>query len=531
MSEDIYTAITFAPVQGFIEKSRKLRDLYGSSFILSYLAQAICEQAEQQGHRVVSPALTNLTQGTPNQIVIQGDFPQSEARGAFNQHWKSVIHTCRQWIEDHLPDYDYAWQRDWNLWASHAWEFFWAQGDSISDARKHLNNLKRSRNWTGINWKGESSTLSGTDAIAWPGLGRNIKPQDRRLSQEDQEIRQFYQDLSQIQSLGAAFVDETEQLSIPELTKRLITYRAIARSLTHQREIQIEIPDNFRDLNRLEAQQATGWFQGDGDSIGVYLRQLQETGQDEAKALHTFSAAMRSWGNEALAPSLTQGRLIYAGGDDFLGVFYPEPDQNAGKNSSNRPFTAQTCLNWFYQFPTQVWQQHQQQITVSVGFVWAGAGVPQRDVLQHCRETEQSAKRQGRDRLALRVLFNSGNHLEWTCPWRFLQPILEGYRDRSGGRNWSHLYNDLAVLSGRHAFAENPMEVPLALFGIYFPQQMSILENRDNWFNREDQNGRRLSSGILGDRSRYSDDQAIHQAWTDWILNLGKVGFHLCSSI
>jgi hypothetical protein len=35
----IYTAITFAPVQGFIEKSRKLTDLYGSSFLLSYLAK------------------------------------------------------------------------------------------------------------------------------------------------------------------------------------------------------------------------------------------------------------------------------------------------------------------------------------------------------------------------------------------------------------------------------------------------------------------------------------------------------------
>lgn len=526
MSERTYTAITFAPVQGFIEKSRKLRDLYGSSFILSYLAQAICEQAEQQGHWVISPALTNLTQGTPNQIVIQGDFPKIEAKTAFSQHWKSVIHTCRQWIEDHLPDYDYSWQRDWNLWASHAWEFFWAQGNSIGDARKNLNYLKRSRNWTGINWKGESSTLSGADAIAWPGLGRNIKPQDRRISQEDQEIRRFYRELSQIQSLGAAFVDETEQLSIPELTKRLITYQAVAQPLTR------EIPDNFRDLNRLQTQQATGWFQGDGDSIGAYLRRLHNSGQDEAKALNTFSAAMRSWGTESLAPSLTQGRLIYAGGDDFLGVFYSETlDNTPGAALSARRFTAKACLDWFYQFPSRVWQQHRQEITVSVGFVWAGAGVPQRDVLQHCREAEQAAKRHGRNRLALRVLFNSGNHLEWTCPWRFLQPILEGYRDRNGGDNWSHLYNDLAALSSRHAFVDRSIEVPFALFGIYFPQQMSILENRDNWFNREDGKDQQLSSGILGERSRYDGEQAIHQAWTDWIRNLGQVGFHLCSSI
>ncbi|BAZ08050.1 hypothetical protein NIES3974_47190 [Calothrix sp. NIES-3974] len=35
--------ITFAPVQGFIEKSCKLRDLYGSSYLLSYLAWVICK--------------------------------------------------------------------------------------------------------------------------------------------------------------------------------------------------------------------------------------------------------------------------------------------------------------------------------------------------------------------------------------------------------------------------------------------------------------------------------------------------------
>ena len=38
-----YTAISFAPVQGFIEKSRKLRDLIGASQILSYLAYSLVE--------------------------------------------------------------------------------------------------------------------------------------------------------------------------------------------------------------------------------------------------------------------------------------------------------------------------------------------------------------------------------------------------------------------------------------------------------------------------------------------------------
>ncbi|MGB3203803.1 MAG: type III-B CRISPR-associated protein Cas10/Cmr2, partial [Crinalium sp.] len=181
----IYTAITFAPVQGFIEKSRKLRDLYGSSFILSYLARALCEAAETQGLLVVSPALINLTQGTPNQIIIQGAFSYQDTTQAFNHAWKSITRTCRDWIEQQIKT-DYQWQKDWNFWTNHAWEFFWAQGnlgESISDVRKKLNDTKRSRNWVGINWMGESSTLSGADAIAYPKMSQSVNPAQVNLTQ------------------------------------------------------------------------------------------------------------------------------------------------------------------------------------------------------------------------------------------------------------------------------------------------------------------------------------------------------------
>ncbi|MBA3924353.1 MAG: CRISPR-associated protein, partial [Nostocaceae cyanobacterium] len=160
MTDTIYTAITFAPVQGFIEKSRKLRDLYGSSFILSYLARAVCEAAKKLGYHVVSPAIINVVQGTPNQIIICGAFDEKEATAAFNHAWKSLTRTCRQWIENQIPG-EPQWYKEWELWTNHTWEFFWTKGKSISDVRRQLNNIKRSRNWIGINWQGESSTLSG----------------------------------------------------------------------------------------------------------------------------------------------------------------------------------------------------------------------------------------------------------------------------------------------------------------------------------------------------------------------------------
>jgi CRISPR-associated protein Cmr2 len=296
MPDDVscYTAITFAPVQGFIEKSRKLRDLYGSSFILSYLARALCDAAHQQLYDrqtnpepVISPALINLTQGTPNQIIIRGNFPEAVARAVFEKAWTDVVEACRDEIETRLPDFQpYRWQRAWNAWSNHTWEFFWAQThenddalpDRIGDVRRRLNEKKRSRGWSGINWVGESSTLSGADAIAWYGMADKIDPKQLHLSQQTEQISAFCQALSR--AFSEAIIAANERLSILELIKRLITLDAIADRLNLQANDRpsVEIPLSFRDINRHrdrpEERRWTGWFQGDGDRIGEYLKGL-----------------------------------------------------------------------------------------------------------------------------------------------------------------------------------------------------------------------------------------------------------------
>ena len=87
-----YTVITFAPVQGFIEKSRKLRDLYGASQILSYLSWKIVCAANSKNCEVISPAIdtddvskianVDIVQGMPNRILILGDFSYNDAHKA-----------------------------------------------------------------------------------------------------------------------------------------------------------------------------------------------------------------------------------------------------------------------------------------------------------------------------------------------------------------------------------------------------------------------------------------------------------------
>ncbi|NJN04874.1 MAG: CRISPR-associated protein [Leptolyngbyaceae cyanobacterium RM1_1_2] len=596
MAASVYTAITFAPVQGFIEKSRKLRDLYGSSFILSYLSERVCNAARHSlmphtaiaeirwpEDPIVSPALISVTQGIPNQILIRGEFPQEQAVQAFKLAWRDIVLTCQNWIQANVPNrsnaqpWEYGcWNRSWQAWIEHAWEFFWATGigETGDNAKVALNECKFARAWTGVNWTGESSSLSGIDGRAWPHMGKH-RPYSRSQAAEDAEVREFYQQL--MEKLGEASITTREFLSIPELVKRLVTYEQVVNygDATQPKRLKFEIPPSFRDLNRLlnrsasnlgqpgdldesnkldealeeanreEAKRWTGWFQGDGDRAGDFLLAQPDD------VLHRFSQNMRNWGANLKThlPPITlgnklskkSGRIIYAGGDDFLGVLY--------RNPPLPPLTPIECIQDFFgRFKSQIWSETQEPITVSVGFVWVAPSVPQRDVLQHCREAEQSAKRAGRDRIACRILFNDGKHLEWTCPWWLLEGnaadelgpdtlpatgILGAYRDRQGqsyphSPNWTHLYSDVTTLEARHGFGGGS-DVARGLIQIYFGQQYAqLLANPALWWNQyQDPEGKtdpRLT-GILGDREAFSGSP--DDAFNTWVISLAKVGFHL----
>ena len=602
-----YTAITFAPVQGFIEKSRKLRDLYGSSFLLSYLADTICREAENKGLKVISPAIIKVTQGTPNQIVINGDFSR-EAESLFRETWGRVVDGCRHWIEENIKQsdgqlFEYPnWKRYWDAWKNHAWEFFCAVEEvaenEISQVKATLSKKKRSRNWIGINWTGESSTLSGVDGIAWYGMGVGA-PKNRSMAADDEAIKEFFQQLSNC--VGESIISPREQLSIPELIKRLITLETVTidrigikkeelpksfiglnRHVKDDFSAQTEIdPEEIEDIDRDEEKDKksrySGWFQGDGDKAGKLLRNLSEL------ETHKFSLAMRQWGEQLdnhlpksprylltkdkqkqeTSTTNYDGRVVYAGGDDFLGVLY--------RNYPNPKLTGYECIEWLTKFESDekdtIWKQHKQPISASVGFVWVGAKVPQREILQHCRRAEKAAKSNGRDRLAMRILFNSGNYLEWICPWWFLD-VLKGYCDRdkiSGSNaNWTHIYNDVAALEARHAFSinidlkthpdranfhqpellEKHLEVALSIFKIYFPNHYQILRDRDLWWQHRSQE-ENLRTGIftaskqelLDSFKQYKFapnqiEQRINkwkiESLNNWVINLAKVGFHLC---
>lgn len=158
--------------------------------------------------------------------------------------------------------------------------------------------------------------------------------------------------------------------------------------------------------------------------------------------------------------------------------------------------------------------------------------MPQRDVLQHCREAEKRAKSLGRDRVTIRVVFNSSQYVQWTCPWDYLH-VLKNYRDRDGNvwgnkyLNWTHIYNDWEHLKARHAIPlkdkENVNEyIALELFDLYFGDRTLRTDGlrpvgRD-YFSE-------------GDNCKHITGEAYSaSAIIQWIDGLVKVGWQLCSN-
>ena len=517
----IYTAITFAPVQGFIEKSRKLRDLYGASQILSYLSQQIVKLANSED--VISPARIKVQRGMPNRILLKGEFTQEQVEKTMLSAWKQVLEECRNWIEKKLPEYEYHWKKDWGKWGNYSWEIFVGKGDSITAAMEDLDNCKLSRGWTAVNWIGESSSLTGTDGIAFPGLGAEDRHPDKlNWRNEGMRIKEFYHKLAFIpydpkpdKEPEGKYIAVNERLSIPELVKRLVTLPEIAKIL-EMSVLESSFSDIYRRPEKITEKDKgrwTGWFMGDGDEVGKYLKKLAKQ-ENEEVSVKKFSQDMREWGKNFYRDFPQDlGRVIYAGGDDFLGVIYSEQHEDE--------IQPQRAFDWLKILPEEWKKNKHKDITLSVGFIWAGHSVPQRDILQHCREAEKHAKSLGRDRITIRILFNSGQYVQWTCPWDYLD-ILNQYRDREGKSNWSHVYQDLAQLKSRHAFRIDAQtfdyKFAINFLKIYFPHT-----HVDQLF---DDSSAKYTVGFSDDASGYERATAI----IAWINDMINIGWHLCSN-
>jgi len=119
------------------------------------------------------------------------------------------------------------------------------------------------------------------------------------------------------------------------------------------------------------------------------------------------------------------GKVIFAGGDDFL-LLGPLPEAITLTTRLHQLWSGQASpLTQPMDPPVDGWVQYQgtpypvpgERMKFSLGLVIAQRRIPQSLWHRGLNQAYKAAKSEGRDRVCVRVIFNSGQTLDWICPW------------------------------------------------------------------------------------------------------------------
>ena len=152
--------MSIGPVQGFVAQSRRTRDLWGSSYLLSFLAAHAMHGAQQAGGRIVRPAVDKdplfrwvsgvqesgmRPMGTlPNHFVLELERDASNvARAgvqALNDAWERVCSVVWTQFVQHACVVGDGTEQIWNRQVRTYWEVTWTAGEpcgGLLARRKH----------------------------------------------------------------------------------------------------------------------------------------------------------------------------------------------------------------------------------------------------------------------------------------------------------------------------------------------------------------------------------------------------------
>ena len=142
--------ISIGPVQGFVSQSRRTRDLWGSSYLLSFLSAHAMRGARDAGGRIDPPTVsddplfqwvTGRGEGeappigsAPNHFVVlvNGDaaLVARAAVGALDDAWKRVCRAVWDGFVAHAVSAGDGTERIWHRQVETFWDVTWAAGPS-----------------------------------------------------------------------------------------------------------------------------------------------------------------------------------------------------------------------------------------------------------------------------------------------------------------------------------------------------------------------------------------------------------------
>lgn len=150
--------IAIGPVQDFVARSRRTRDLWASSFLLSYLTAQAVQGLREAGAEIVRPVVKGsplmdwvagrrlgsapTMGGLPNQIQAKAERDPFEAvrraqeafEAAWNRIaeavWSRISEAVRRLVEKGLVDHGDGVRERWDRQVANYWEFVWVVGEA-----------------------------------------------------------------------------------------------------------------------------------------------------------------------------------------------------------------------------------------------------------------------------------------------------------------------------------------------------------------------------------------------------------------
>ena len=225
MAERQRLQFSIGPVQGFVAQSRRTRDLWASSFLLSNLAEAAIEAVRSRCEKIVLPAWNDEARvacqqhdfGTvPNRFaadfkdVASATAAAAAAREALLERWQQVADEVWSRFVGEVATLGDETRNIWGRQVANFWEISWVIG-SPHEADKLLAARK--------NWRTTPATVEPGDHCTMMSDRQELSGWIR--SQQKHKQDQFWKKLREQAGVGKLDLAEDERLCAISLIKRM----------------------------------------------------------------------------------------------------------------------------------------------------------------------------------------------------------------------------------------------------------------------------------------------------------------------
>ncbi len=423
--------LTITPVQEFISHSRKLKDLYGGSHILSEMSRIGLEYAQKKGAVVIFPQKVEGTNSYPNRFLIEISFENEEDLKDFSKdvsdevlgYFQSLNITNNKIVSQHIEDF---FQIYWS-----ASEYNGEYKEAFDKVENRLAGAKNSRFFTQLGEVGRKCSICGERNIAVykKPMRFYIEEQRKNLveAKKSDNLQHgeglcgvcYMKRISKVKSFDSTAdiaimnipLEIREKFNYLSQDSQLFYEENLDKSYFDKNDVDYPLEECLKEYKQFKGEikdfKQTSYYavvMFDGDDMGKWLSgqklndtsKLKEFHKDISLNLAKFAKRAREILKEP------KGMTVYAGGEDFLGFV-----------NLNNLFEVIKELN--SEFSTLISEPLQEKynitdnFTFSAGIVIAHYKTPLGTVLSEARKSEKKAKKNsGKDSVCLTVLKRSG---------------------------------------------------------------------------------------------------------------------------